>query len=137
MGCSADPIVTDKVHYFVSYEYERQPGSVFVQPARLPAQEWVYETPETQNSFTARVDHTVTDNGSALLPDLLLELCNGLQHVEFTAHPSNARARTQDSGNALATWTRLWNNDMFTELKLGYNGFEWTNKLADYIGWRL
>ena len=57
-----DPIVADKVHYFVSYEYEGQPGSVFVQPARLPNQEWVFETPETQNSFTARVDHTASDN---------------------------------------------------------------------------
>ena len=31
----------------------------------------------------------------------------------------------------LATWSHLWSPEVFTELKLGYNGFEWTNKLAD------
>ena len=129
-GVLGGPIVTDRVHYFLSYEYERQPGSVFVQPARLPNQEWVFETPEAQNSFTARVDHTASDD------DLL---SYRVSYWDFetafsmtsSQHPSNARARTQDSLNALATWTHVWSQEVFTELKIGYNGFEWTNKLAD------
>jgi hypothetical protein len=129
-GVFGGPIVTDKVHYFLSYEYEGQPGSVFVQPARLPNQEWVFETPETQNSFTARVDHTASDND---------QLSYRVSYWDFetayslssSAHPSNARARTQDSTNVLATWSHLWSTEVFTELKLGYNGFEWSNKLAD------
>ena len=129
-GVLGGPIVTDKVHYFVSYEYERQPGSVFVQPARLPSQEWVFETPESQNSFTARVDHTASDND---------QLSYRVSYWDFetafsmtsSQHPSNARARTQESTNVLATWNHLWSAEVFSELKVGYNGFEWTNKLAD------
>lgn len=129
-GVIGGPIVADRVHYFLSYEYERQPASVFVQPPRLPNQEWVFETPQTQNSFTARIDQTASDNA---------QLSYRVSYWDFetpfdmssTQHPSNARARTQDSLNVLATWTHSWSSEVFTELKLGYNGFEWTNLLAD------
>ncbi len=129
-GVLGGPLVLDKIHYFVSYEYERQPASVFVQPARLPNQEWVFDTPEAQNSFTARVDHTASDSD---------QLSYRVSYWDFetafsmtsSQHPSNARARTQDSLNVLATWSRLLSPQVFTELKVGYNGFEWTNSLAD------
>ena len=129
-GVIGGPVVADRVHYFLSYEYERQPGSVFVEPARLPNQEWVFATPQYQNSFTARVDQTLTDDD---------QLSYRMSYWDFetdfdmtsTQHPSNARARTQDSLNVLGTWTRRWTDSVFTELKLGYNGFEWANRLAD------
>ena len=115
-GVFGGPIVADKVHYFLSYEHEGQPGSVFVQPARLPNQEWVFETPETQNSFTARVDHTASDND---------QLSYRVSYWNFetdyalgsSGHPSNARARTQDSTNVLATWSHLWSPEVFTEVE--------------------
>jgi hypothetical protein len=45
-------------------------------------------------------------------------------------HPSNAATRTQNSMNILGTWTKLWSSDKVTELKIGYNGFEWQNLLT-------
>ncbi len=129
-GVIGGPIVEDRIHYFLSYEYERQPGSVFVEPPRLPNQSWVFETPQYQNSFTARVDQTVSDNDHL---SYRLSYWNFETAFDMTStqHPSNARARTQDSLNVLGTWTRRWSEDVFTELKLGYNGFEWSNLLAD------
>ena len=35
---SAVPIVKDKLHYFASYEYEREPGTVVTSPSQLPGQ---------------------------------------------------------------------------------------------------
>ncbi len=129
-GVIGGPIIQDRVHYFLSYEYERQPGSVFVEPPRLPSQSWVFETPQYQNSFTARVDQTVSDDDHLSYRASYWNFETDFD-MTSTQHPSNARARTQDSLNLLGTWTRRWSDDVFTELKIGYNGFEWTNRLAD------
>src|SRR5207249_2922258 len=37
-GSLGGPIVKDKVHYFASYEYEREPGTTFSAPAALPGE---------------------------------------------------------------------------------------------------
>jgi hypothetical protein len=128
-GAIGGPIVADKVHYFVSYEYERQPTVVFAQPPLLPGQSFTIPTPQAQNSLVARVDHAPSSND---------QLSYRVSYWDFETptdmpsneHPSNARARTQNSLNVLGTWTKLWSADKVTELKVGYNGFEWQNLLA-------
>ena len=40
------PIVKDKVHFFGSYEYEREPGTIFSNPSSLPTAELQHPVPE-------------------------------------------------------------------------------------------
>ena len=47
-GTLGGPIVKDKLHYFASYEYEREPGTMFVNPSALPAR------PSASRTRTAR-----------------------------------------------------------------------------------
>jgi hypothetical protein len=128
-GAIGGPIIQDKLHYFVSYEYERQPSTTFAQPPLLPGQSFTIPTPVTQNSVMGRVDHSVTDSD---------QLSYRVSYWDFQTpdyltsndHPTNSAERTQNSLNILGTWTKLWNADMVSELKIGYNGFEWQNLLA-------
>ena len=64
-GTLGGPIVKDKMHYFASYEYERQPGTIFSAPAGLSGQTFTFPTKTTQKSLLARVD-TVLSNKDSL-----------------------------------------------------------------------
>jgi hypothetical protein len=128
-GAFGGPIVRDKVHYFVSYEYERQPNTIFAQPPLLPGQSFSIPTNTQQNSLVARVDHAATANDQLSYRVSYWDLETPAD-LTSSQHPSNASARTQNSLNVLGTWTKLWSADKVTELKVGYNGFEWQNLLA-------
>src|SRR5262249_4051847 len=54
-GSLGGPIVKDRIHYFASYEYEREPGTISTTPQIFGV---TYELPykNTQKSFLARVD---------------------------------------------------------------------------------
>ena len=134
-GTIGGPLVQDKLHYFVSYEYERQPQTVFAQPPNLPGQSWDIDSPINQNSFTARVDHTASDR------DVLSYRASYWDYkrdkdIASNDHLTDAADRLQNSFNMLGTWTRLWSDSLVSDLKVGYNGFEWSNLLsyADQIG---
>ena len=55
-GTLGGPIVKDKIHYFASYEYEREPGTTFANPSLLPTQTFSIPYQNGQKSFLARVD---------------------------------------------------------------------------------
>ncbi|HET9832039.1 MAG TPA: carboxypeptidase-like regulatory domain-containing protein, partial [Vicinamibacterales bacterium] len=46
-GTFGGPIVKDRLHYFFSYEYERQPGTIFTQPQGLSGQSFTFPTKTT------------------------------------------------------------------------------------------
>ena len=55
-GAFGGPIVKDKTHYFASYEYEREPGTLFTSPSTLPGQSFTIPYKNSQQSILARVD---------------------------------------------------------------------------------
>src|SRR5207245_6081313 len=43
-GTFGGPIIKDKLHYFVSYEYEREPSTILTAPAALPGQNFSFDS---------------------------------------------------------------------------------------------
>src|SRR6516225_2052511 len=61
-GTLGGPIVKDKIHYFASYEYEREPGTIFSNPSSLPTQSFSEPYQNGQKSLLLRVDDQLSTN---------------------------------------------------------------------------
>ena len=55
-GTFGGPVIKDKMQYFASYEYERQPSTIFSAPAALPGETFTFPSKTIQKSVLARVD---------------------------------------------------------------------------------
>jgi hypothetical protein len=128
-GTIGGPIQRDRIHYFASYEYERQPNTVFVTLAQLPSQEFAFPYKDTQNSVMGRVDQVINESNNLSYRGSYWDFENPFD-LSSTAHPSQAAIRTQDATNFLMNWSRVINANMVQEVKVGYNGFNWANLLA-------
>ncbi len=124
------PIIKDKMHYFLSYEYEREPGTIIAAPPTLAGQSFAFPTKLTQNSFLGRADHQLSAKDHLTLRGSYWDWKNPFTQVSGTEHPSQAADRSRIALNVVGTWARAINSDMFQDLKLGYSHFNWRNGLA-------
>ncbi len=126
-GTFGGPIVRDKLHYFASYEYEREPGTIVTSPTQLPGQTFTNSFKVAQQSVLGRVDDQLSANNrlsvrvSRWIWDNPFILGAGL-------HPSQASIQSKISRDVLGTWsTVLGGGRMVQEVKAGYASFNWTN----------
>src|SRR5438477_5974012 len=124
------PIVRDKFHYFVSYEYEREPSTILTSPSALPGQNFSFPTKLTQNSFLGRADYSMSRKDHLSVRSSYWDWQNPFTGLTGTQHPSQAAHRTRKASNTLANWSRIVSNDLLHELKFGYSHFDWRNLLA-------
>ena len=127
-GATGGPIIRDKMHYFGSYEYERQPTTLLLQPAQLPNQSWTFPSTITQNSVLARVDYVATARDNISLRGSFWNLLDPFS-AGSGSHPSQALRRKRDTMNVQVTWTRVLNDEMVQVAKAGYNSFGWLDEV--------
>jgi carboxypeptidase family protein len=121
------PIVKDKIHYFASYEYEREPGTIFSNPSSLPAQSFSIPFKNGQKSFLGRVDDQLSLNNRLSVRGSRWDWENPVV-LAAGGHPSASSDQTKDATNVLGTWSRVMaGGNRVLEIKGGYNGFHWTN----------
>ena len=124
-GSLGGPIVRDKVHYFASYEYEREPGTIFTSPALLPGQSFTLPYKNTQKSLLARVDDQLSAKDRLTIRGSLYNLENPLV-LGAGAHPSNGYLSTQQATNIAGAWSKVLSDTRVQEVRIGYNHFDWT-----------
>jgi len=124
-GSFGGPIVKDKVHYFASYEYEREPGTIFTAPSILPGQSFTLPYKNTQKSLLARVDDQLSTKDRLTLRGSLYNLENPLV-LAAGAHPSNGYLSTQQATNIAGAWSKVLSDTKVQEVRVGYNHFDWT-----------
>jgi hypothetical protein len=127
------PIVKDKIHYFASYEYEREPGTIFSNPSSLPTESFSIPFKNGQKSFLARVDDQLSANNRLSVRGSRWDWENPVV-LAAGGHPSASSVQTKDATNVLGTWSNVMaGGNRILEIKGGYNGFHWTNAPQDSL----
>jgi len=125
-GAFGGPIKKDKTHFFASYEYEREPGTIFTSPSVLPGQSFTIPYKNNQQSILARVDHQVNADNRLTVRGSRWDWENPFV-LASGGHPSNASVQTKKATNIGGTWSRVISDSKVQEVRVGYNNFAWTN----------
>jgi hypothetical protein len=108
------PIVKDKIHFFVNYEYERNP------------QTKVYTTPDQQHTGSARLDAQMSSrtrlSGRYSKWTYLQPFRTGGGSITT---PSAAEGGNRYTNQVFGTLTQVLGNRAVNEIKGGYSSFHW------------
>jgi hypothetical protein len=119
------PIVRDKVHYFGSYEYERNPSTAVLTPTALPNQTWSLPSNTTQKNYLARVDYQTSSSNNFNVRLQRWTLDSPFQISSGTTHPTMAEHQRYYSTNVYGTWTHIISNAMTMQAHFGTARFSW------------
>jgi hypothetical protein len=118
-GVLGGPIVRDKLHYFVSYEKEDQPFTIFTQPAFLGGGSFTQESKTRHHSYLGRVDwqpsprNSVSFRASGFNTETPFQLGGG-------SYPSRAERRENYGTNLMATWNSVVSDERVRAMHVGY-----------------
>ena len=125
-GALGGPIVKDKMHFFASYEYEREPATLVTSPAQLPGQTFTIPFKNNQKSLLARVDDQLSPRDRLTIRGSRWDWKNPFV-LGAGGHPSNASDQTKNATNIVGIWSKVASDNRVQEIRLGYNNFAWTN----------
>jgi hypothetical protein len=125
-GSLGGPIVKDKMHFFASYEYEREPATLVTSPSALPGQTFTIPFKNNQKSLLARVDDQLTPRDRLTVRGSRWDWSNPFV-LGAGGHPSNASVQTKNATNIVGIWSKVVSDTKVQEIRVGYNNFAWTN----------
>src|SRR5262245_46320361 len=120
-GSLGGPIVHDKVLFFASYEYERNPFDIFSQPPQMPGQTFHILDKQTTNLALGRGDWQVGQRDHFTVRWNGHDFKDPFGSLSGTTHPSQATDTNLRSQNLLGSWTRILSNATVTEIRAGMN----------------
>jgi hypothetical protein len=115
-GSLGGPIVRNRAHYFVTYEYEREPSTIVFQPPGY-TQSLSIPMKRTEHSTLARGDVDLSRRDR-----LMLRYTSWSRLTPFRsggAHPSQSRREEQSNWALSGSWTRVMSDSVVQELKAG------------------
>jgi hypothetical protein len=126
-GTHGGPVIKDKLHYFASYEYEREPGTIFSSPSLLPGQTFTVPYTNTQHSVMGRVDDQLTRNNRLSVRASVWRWHNPVV-LSSGSYPSQAFDQIKRAYNLQGTWSRVARGNAVHEVKLSYSKYMWDYK---------
>jgi len=121
-GTLGGPIVLNKIHYFGSYEYERNPSTIFSTPVGFGGQAFTLPTNTTQRSILAKLDDVLSPKDQLSLRGSRWDSNNPFS-LGGNGYPSTASALYRYATNVLGTWSRVINKNLVQQLRVGYDDF--------------
>ena len=126
-GTFGGPIVKNKLHYFGSYEHERQPHT-FVYTTPYPSFNQDLSSTDRQDKVDARMDYQLRPQSRF---SVRYTYWNYLQPFDptrvggSTSTPAAAVGVLYKDNAVLGTWSEVLGNRAVNELKVGYATFSW------------
>jgi hypothetical protein len=121
------PIVRDKLHFFGSYEYERNPLTAVLTPSALPGQSFEIPSNTVQGSYLGKVDYQMSNKNSFTVRGQRWSSKNPTSISSGTSDPNAAESDTTYSTNVYGTWTHVATNNLLMQVHLGMDRFSWYN----------
>jgi hypothetical protein len=119
------PILLNKLHYFGSFEYERQPANAFLSPTQLPNQRWSLSSKDINRNYLGRMDYQIDPNDSLTVRLQRWTTDNPFAISSGGSHPSTAEVTRSVAQNIVGTWTHVVGNNMTLQVNGGVNEFAW------------
>ncbi|HTR36293.1 MAG TPA: TonB-dependent receptor [Bryobacteraceae bacterium] len=133
-GTVGGPVIKDKLHYFLAYEYQSTPSTVFVAPpiySTLPSGQSSLNlaTPNTQYDMLARGDYNLNEKNTFSLRGSFWN-----QHVTAcacaTSYPTAETLSHYYTPTVNATWTNVLTPNVVQEAQAGYFEYFWRETLG-------
>jgi hypothetical protein len=121
------PIILDKMHFFGSYEYERQPATAVLAPTQLPDQTWQFPSKSVNQNYLGRVDYQLSSVNSLTFRGQHWVVTNPFAITSGTSHPSMAEQDRSYATNVVGTWTHVASSKLLVQVQGGVNRFSWYN----------
>ena len=122
-GTWGGPLRRDRMHFFGSIEYEREPFTAVQQPQLLPQQSWAFDSRNTTAITLLRIDSQVGKKShiTARWTGHRFKNPFDMKTNIGSGHPSLVNDTQIGSANMLATWSRVNTNNLVSELRASFN----------------
>jgi hypothetical protein len=132
-GTLGGPVLKDRLFFFGSYEYEREPSTAVSTPVFLPGEVFAFPTQNTYNAYLARGDYQRDHNNHLTVRYSRSSLANPFANTAGDVFPSRASVQDQHSTNVLGQWSSVIRNNIASELRVGYSAFLFANLSPPYM----
>ncbi len=130
------PIVRNRVHYFGSYEYEREPSTALFTPqawASAQTSTLTFDTKRAEHMGLVRADYQVNDRDRVSVRWNLWDSDVPFGSTGGNAYPTAAAQSTRFNTNLNGTWSRVLGNTAVQEMRVGYTRYEFANYLGEGV----
>lgn len=132
-GTIGGPIKRSKWFFFVSYEHENELTTAISTPAVLAPEYFAFPSKNTYQEYMGRSDYQVNDRNRLSVRFSHSSFDNPFAATGGNVYPSVATVQTQNSTTVTGSWTRIFNANLVSEARFGYNGFEFGNDEPSYM----
>lgn len=126
-GTVGGAIIKDKLFFFGAYEGERQPSTIVLTPQGFTGMRAEFQNDFQTNTYLTRVDYQQSANQRLSFRFNKSEWRNPFGNVSGNSHPSQAAKQTRDNWSLFANYNWTMSPTLVSEVKYGFNKFNWTN----------
>jgi len=119
------------MHFFASYEYEREPNTIVTSPPALSGQSFALATKTTTQNLLARVDHQFGANNHVMVRGTFFDRFNPVDQLSGTSYPSAGAQRGRDAQIVTANWTKIFGSGLMQEVRGSFYRYHWLYSLLE------
>jgi hypothetical protein len=132
-GSFGGPIKRNKTHFFGSYEYEREPNTIVINPSAIPNQSFSNPTKLTLSNYFGRVDHELNARGHFSVRFFTYKRRDPSEGVSSNTYPTRGAFAERESISTSGTWAQVINNAATQEFKAGFFRYGYSSEVRDRV----